>query len=186
MEGRSISLAPSSFKCWMSHFFLRLILLIIIVKCLFILAAVFLRISPWTPATRRSSEKYFSVGIKTGFFHSSLTRDALTQGMCFWCGKTMVGRCFAIKLRVIFFWCLCILRCEFCVLLSQASRMNVDERRIKGVKNKWNRFSNGKNSGFLSNRIFLEDEKRQRHSLALETLLAFKLFVFVWDELKHQ
>lgn len=129
---------------------------------------------------RRSGEKYFSVGIKTGFFYSSHTRDALTQGMCFWCGKTLVGRCFAIKLRDNFFcWHVYaywgVSSASFC--LKQAGWMWMRDRIEKGVKIKWNRFSNGRNSGFLSDQALLKDEKR--YSFALGTPLSLKLFVFV-------
>ena len=75
------------------------ILLIIIVKCLFILAAV----SPYILASLvvkgRRRIGSISVGIKTGFFTCT---EMLTQGI-FLCGKTLWFRCFRSSCATIFF-----------------------------------------------------------------------------------
>lgn len=102
MEGWS-TMVPSSFKCWMSHFFLRFILLIIIVKCLFILAAVSPHILAVFFTAKKKDWKYFSVGIKTGFFYLLDESPSVVRGI-FLVRKNLAGsgRCLRSSCATIF------------------------------------------------------------------------------------
>lgn len=101
------------------------ILLIIIVKCLFILAAVSPHILASLAVKGRRRIGSISVGIKTGFFTCT---EMLTQGI-FLCGKTLWFRCYDQAARQFFFLvtCLWILRCEgiykLCPFVSSTNGM---------------------------------------------------------------